>query len=256
MQLGRSPSDVESEALAAAREKDLELYIRRSQDFKDVVDGIVRRAYDNKRRKIEDTYQKSIEREWKREETALKDAIAYFEAFLKKYPDTRPFTPDAMYRLGELYYDKSYHLYQKELEAYGDAMDRGAADNMDPPVKNFDGSVAEGLYTAWITLNNPKQYNSYTTEMVKGVIAAFTNASLDRSVVAVVFTGAGDRASEAAEPHDAQKAVLAHPGAVPCQPHGALLAHGGPGARRAGPLRGAGRAADCRHRYRRQDLSR
>ena len=56
------------------------------------------------------------------------------------------------------------------------------------------GNVVEGLYTAWITLNNPKQYNSYTTEMVKGVIAGFANASLDRSVVAVVFTGAGDRA--------------------------------------------------------------
>lgn len=53
---------------------------------------------------------------------------------------------------------------------------------------------AEGLYTAWITLNNPKQYNSYTTGMVKGVIAGFNKVSMDRRVVAVVFTGAGDRA--------------------------------------------------------------
>ena len=36
-----------------------------------------------------------------------------------------------------------------------------------------DGSVAEGLYNAWITLDNPKQYNAYTTEMVKGAILAF-----------------------------------------------------------------------------------
>ncbi len=57
-----------------------------------------------------------------------------------------------------------------------------------------DGSVAEGLYSAWITLNNPKQYNSYTTGMVKDVILAFRQASNDRSVVAAVFTGAGDRA--------------------------------------------------------------
>ena len=53
------------------------------------------------------------------------------------------------------------------------------------------GKVIEGLYTAWIRLNNPAQYNSYTTEMVKGVIAGFENASLDRSVVCVVFTGTG-----------------------------------------------------------------
>ena len=47
---------------------------------------------------------------------------------------------------------------------------------------------------AWIRLNNPKQYNSYTTEMVKGVIAGFSAARQDRSVVAAVFTGTGDRA--------------------------------------------------------------
>ncbi len=57
-----------------------------------------------------------------------------------------------------------------------------------------DGKTVDGLYTAWITLNNPAQYNSYTTEMVKGVIAGFQAASSDRSVVAVVFTGAGDKA--------------------------------------------------------------
>jgi 6-oxo-cyclohex-1-ene-carbonyl-CoA hydrolase len=62
------------------------------------------------------------------------------------------------------------------------------------PLTDPKGNVVGGLYTAWVTLNNPRQYNSYTTEMVKGVIAGFTNASLDRSVVAVVFTGAGDRA--------------------------------------------------------------
>ena len=59
------------------------------------------------------------------------------------------------------------------------------------PLKDPDGNVVEGLFVSWIRLNNPKQYNSYTTEMVKGVIAGFENASLDRSVVAVVFTGTG-----------------------------------------------------------------
>ena len=62
------------------------------------------------------------------------------------------------------------------------------------PLTDPQGNTVEGLHTAWVTLNNPRQYNSYTTAMVKGVIAGFTNASLDRSVVAVVFTGAGDRA--------------------------------------------------------------
>ena len=59
------------------------------------------------------------------------------------------------------------------------------------PLTDTQGNVQDGLYVAWIRLNNPKQYNSYTTEMVKGVIAGFENSSLDRSVVAVVFTATG-----------------------------------------------------------------
>ena len=59
------------------------------------------------------------------------------------------------------------------------------------PLTDPEGNVVDKLYVSWIRLNNPNQYNSYTTGMVKGVIAGFENASLDRSVVAVVFTGIG-----------------------------------------------------------------
>jgi len=62
------------------------------------------------------------------------------------------------------------------------------------PAKRRDGSEAAGLYNAWIVLNNPGQFNSYTTDMVKAAILAFRRASCDREVNAVVFTGAGDKA--------------------------------------------------------------
>ncbi len=57
-----------------------------------------------------------------------------------------------------------------------------------------NGEQVEGLYNTWIFLNNPKQYNSYTTEAVKEIILAFRKASIDREVVAVVFTAVGDKA--------------------------------------------------------------
>jgi len=62
------------------------------------------------------------------------------------------------------------------------------------PAKTPDGKEVSGLFNAWITLNNPGQFNSYTTEMVKSVILAFRAASNARDVVCVVFTGTGDRA--------------------------------------------------------------
>jgi 6-oxo-cyclohex-1-ene-carbonyl-CoA hydrolase len=62
------------------------------------------------------------------------------------------------------------------------------------PCRDEQGRPVEGLFNAWIVLNNAEQLNSYTTEMVKEVITAFRKASNARDVVAVVFTGAGDRA--------------------------------------------------------------
>jgi 6-oxocyclohex-1-ene-carbonyl-CoA hydrolase len=62
------------------------------------------------------------------------------------------------------------------------------------PVLDNERRPVAGLYNAWITLNNPAQFNSYTTDMVKSVILAFREASAARDVVAVVFTGAGDKA--------------------------------------------------------------
>lgn len=62
------------------------------------------------------------------------------------------------------------------------------------PCLDKDGTEIPGLYNAWIILNNPKQYNSYSTEAIKEITLAFGNASNDRSVVAVVFTGVGEKA--------------------------------------------------------------
>jgi 6-oxo-cyclohex-1-ene-carbonyl-CoA hydrolase len=62
------------------------------------------------------------------------------------------------------------------------------------PLHDGSGSVIAGLHSVRITLDNPRQLNSYTTEMVKDVILGFRRASNDRACVAVVFTGGGTRA--------------------------------------------------------------
>ncbi|MCC6815281.1 MAG: 6-oxocyclohex-1-ene-1-carbonyl-CoA hydratase [Saprospiraceae bacterium] len=59
---------------------------------------------------------------------------------------------------------------------------------------NLDGSPVTNLYSAWIVLDNPAQYNSYTTDAIKEIILALGMASNDRNVVAVVITAVGDKA--------------------------------------------------------------
>jgi 6-oxo-cyclohex-1-ene-carbonyl-CoA hydrolase len=62
------------------------------------------------------------------------------------------------------------------------------------PAVDPAGRPVEGLMNAWIVLDNPGQFNSYTTDMVKEIVLAFRQASMDRRVVACVFTAVGDRA--------------------------------------------------------------
>ena len=87
---------------------------------------------------------------------------------------------------------KNHFLW--ESEHFGGEGDAPCTIYEKRPVVNPDGKEVEGLYTAWIILNNPSQFNSYTTEMVKGVIAGFQRASADRQVVAAIFTAVGDKA--------------------------------------------------------------
>ena len=62
------------------------------------------------------------------------------------------------------------------------------------PLRDPKGEFIDGLHSVRITLDNPKQLNSYNTEMVKSVILGMRQASNDRACVAVVFTGSGNRA--------------------------------------------------------------
>ncbi len=83
-----------------------------------------------------------------------------------------------------------HNLIDKEIESLCDGM----VQYEKRPAKRRDGSIAAGLYNAWIIFNNPKQFNSYTTDMVKATILAFRRASVDREVNAVVFTAVGEKA--------------------------------------------------------------
>ncbi len=62
------------------------------------------------------------------------------------------------------------------------------------PATDPKGRPVDGLFNAWIVLDNPSQLNSYTTDMAREVGLAFRQASMDRRVVCCVFTATGDRA--------------------------------------------------------------
>jgi tetratricopeptide (TPR) repeat protein len=132
------PTPEQIDALLSTREADLQLMIRRTQDFREVVDGVVHRTYRMRKKHIDDGYQSRLDGEEALAQETRLTAIKYFENFIEKYPDKPKYTPDAMYRLAELYYDDSYIQYQDRLEVYSLAQDQGRAGEIDPPVREFD----------------------------------------------------------------------------------------------------------------------
>lgn len=137
----RVPSAEEISTLEEERRQDLETMIRRSKDFQEIVDGMIRRVYEMRKKHIDENYESKIKAEEELELKALRSAIEYFEEFLRKYPDDPPYTPDAMFRLAELYYDVSYIEYLDKLNEYGEAQEKGTAGDMAPPEKEFARTI-------------------------------------------------------------------------------------------------------------------
>ncbi|MBN2803161.1 MAG: tetratricopeptide repeat protein [Deltaproteobacteria bacterium] len=137
----KEPSKEEKSVLEEERKKDLEIYIKRTLDFNDIIAGSIDRVYNQRKEMIDSRYLSKIKAEDELEKAALMDAIAYFERFLKKYPDSPPYTPDAMFRLAELYYDVSYLDYLDYSDEFAAASDAGKADEMPLPEKDFEKSI-------------------------------------------------------------------------------------------------------------------
>jgi 6-oxo-cyclohex-1-ene-carbonyl-CoA hydrolase len=62
------------------------------------------------------------------------------------------------------------------------------------PLEGPNGRVVEDLFDAWIWLDNPSQYNSYTTASLRELCLALDWASTRADVNCVILTAVGDRA--------------------------------------------------------------
>ncbi len=111
------------------------------------------------------------------------------------------------------------------------------------PSRDPKGRPVPGLYNAWIAIDNPSQLNSYTTDMVKELILAFRQVSMDRRVVACVFTGNGRQGVLHRRQHPRVRRVLRGQSAGVQAVHAALQRHD----RRDPALRQAGHQPRQRH---------
>lgn len=136
----------------------VEDFDRQTQAYREQVHGLVERQYQERRDSLHERYERAI-RDLETEESQRRTkAIARFEAFLQSYPDDPTYTPDAMFRLSELYYERSYEEYLAAMKAFdlaSKAFEKGEIDD-EPvmPMEHFEPSI--GLYQKLI--NDFPQY--------------------------------------------------------------------------------------------------
>ncbi len=117
-------------------EKELDYYRSGAQSFAEGMHNLIRVKYNQQKTLLADQYDRAISDLEDQERTRRLEAIARFEEFLKKYPNDGIYTPDAMFRLAELYYERSSDEYLQRSRGYEDeleAFETGARSTEPPP---------------------------------------------------------------------------------------------------------------------------
>jgi TolA-binding protein len=129
----------------AAREKELQYYQSGQVSFAEDMRALIASEYDEQKGRLTAQYDRQIEELETAERARRMEAIERFEEFLKKYPNDPVYTPDAMFRLAELYFEKSSDEYLARSKSYeGDlaAFERGERDTEpEPPAPSYEKTI-------------------------------------------------------------------------------------------------------------------
>lgn len=113
--------------VAALREMEAEVerFTKSGGAYRNTVVSLVRREYLRQRRGRNRWYGRQIAEEERLLDEARERAIQQFERFIRRYPDDPTYTADAMFRLGELYFERSAIQFQQEYDRLQLLADQG-----------------------------------------------------------------------------------------------------------------------------------
>jgi tetratricopeptide (TPR) repeat protein len=120
---------------------DMVRYADEVRGFRKAAASIIKRTYLEKMKAIRDKYEPMISFNEKEEKQRRMDAIAVLEGFLRKYPADRKWTPDVMFRLAELYYEKASDEFLTAQEDYQKALDSPNPPTTPSPKADYSQTV-------------------------------------------------------------------------------------------------------------------
>lgn len=143
---GRPYTQKELDALTEI-EHDLDRYQAAADVQQDRIKDYLYGQYTDRKARLEKRYADSISKAEKTQHQRHLDAIALLEKFIKDYPDHPQFTPDAMFRLADLYLDESNYEFEKNFDAQMAAANANADANTPQVAQRADYSRSIALWT-------------------------------------------------------------------------------------------------------------
>jgi tetratricopeptide (TPR) repeat protein len=135
----RPPPTKEQIAALNEMEKEISRFKQSGDSYRNSVVSIVRREYLRQRRLRSEGYARQITQEEKLQDESTEKAIKLFEQFTTQYTDDPTYTPDAMFRLGELYFERSAIQFQNGMIDVMAARDKGQ--ELPEPIKDFTPTI-------------------------------------------------------------------------------------------------------------------
>jgi TolA-binding protein len=121
---GGQPSVNAADDPLAAHRADFEAAVLRyeavAQDYRDEIDRMLEDRFRERIGNVDKRYDREVERIEVLEKQRRLEAIAQFERFIERYPTDPRHTPDAMFRLAELYYERSAVDYDEATVRYNE----------------------------------------------------------------------------------------------------------------------------------------
>ena len=135
--------------------REIESFEAEIRDYRGDVRRLIDHQYQRRRRQIKSRYSQVLDELTEAERARRLAAIEQFEAFLEKYPRNPDYTPDALFRLAELHFEKANDAYVtavEEFDALMIAFDEGKIDQQpDQPTQDYARPIElfEELINRW-----------------------------------------------------------------------------------------------------------
>ena len=138
-------SDEERAELDALEEM-VKRFEKSATEYRELTRRVIEYKYEEKKTRVFNAYETLIRKLEDEQRERRLEAIARFEIFLERHPDDPTYSPDAMFRLAELYFERSYDVYFQARQIFDDQIDAWEPDSgvaePEEPIFRYEPTIA------------------------------------------------------------------------------------------------------------------